>query len=125
MKRVLHLTLHRRWFDEIASGRKTQEYRLCTAFWVRRLEDRTYDEIQFRNGYNKDAPTMRVEWLGISMCEFDGQECYVISLGRILELSDPKNGIEAAEFSEARHASAQAICDPAVPGRESAASDHA
>ena len=25
--RVLHLTLKRRWFDEIASGRKTNEYR--------------------------------------------------------------------------------------------------
>lgn len=79
---ILHLTLHRHWFDEIAAGRKTTEYRECSPFWIARLEGKRFDEIHFRNGYRPDAPFMRVECLGISVV--DG--LYHINLGKILEI---------------------------------------
>lgn len=95
MKRILHLTLHRRWFDAIASGRKTREYRNRTPYWHTRLNGRTYDEIHFRNGYAKDAPFMRVEWRGISVLNHDEfGEVYAIQLGQILEIKNWKGEIK-------------------------------
>ncbi len=62
---VLYLVLHREFFDAIASGTKKTEYRADTPYWRTRLENRTYSEIVFRNGYAKDAPVICVEWLGV------------------------------------------------------------
>jgi len=78
----LSLTLHKKWFDRIAAGRKTHEFREAKPYWAKRLDGRQYSEIHFRNGYSKDAPFMRVEFLG---CRLRG--ClYVIKLGRVLEV---------------------------------------
>ncbi|MBN2239739.1 MAG: hypothetical protein JW712_08190 [Dehalococcoidales bacterium] len=85
--RILHLTLHREYFDKIASGEKTKEYRDIKPYWTKRLEDRVYDEIHFKNGYSKDAPFMRVEWKG--MTREAGR--YVIHLGAVLELKNWSN----------------------------------
>ena len=79
---VLHLTLKGEWFNEIASGRKRDEFRLVKPYWERRLEGKTFNEIHFKNGYSKDAPFMRVECNWIRR----GQTYYVISLGQILEI---------------------------------------
>lgn len=35
-KRVLHLHLKAKWFDEIASGAKSHEFRLANPFWEQR-----------------------------------------------------------------------------------------
>jgi hypothetical protein len=35
--KVLHLTLKKRWFDMIASGEKTEEYREIKPYWAARL----------------------------------------------------------------------------------------
>lgn len=93
-RRVLHLTLHRRWFDAIASGEKKAEYRLLKPYWAKRLEGREYDEIHFRNGYAKDAPFMRVEWCGYEVgsggetlpAPYRGAWIFAIRLGKILEI---------------------------------------
>jgi len=65
---ILHLTLHRTWFDLIASGNKTMEYRQDTAYWHKRIFNddgwnRRFDEIHFRNGYGKHRPLMVTEFL--------------------------------------------------------------
>lgn len=85
VKRILHLTLLRRWFDEIVSGRKTREYRTIKPYWYKRLS-REYDEVWFRNGYSKGMPFMRIEWKGCTTEKFEGQLCFAIILGKILEL---------------------------------------
>jgi len=36
-KSVLHMTLKRIWFDQIALGKKKKEYREQKAYWERRL----------------------------------------------------------------------------------------
>lgn len=96
-KRILHLTLKREWFDQIAAGEKTVEQRARTPYWRARLMtwcadhlstypfyqyQRTFDEVHFRNGYRQDSPFMRVEWRGLR----SGIGCYEILLGKVLEI---------------------------------------
>jgi hypothetical protein len=116
---VLCLTLKKKWFDMIASGEKKEEYREIKMYWWKRLvqcgecyknfEDsindkldtpdnwkmimsKTYDYVQFKNGYSKGAPTLLVECTGIKIdyakkgwCP-DGfkDKCFVIQLGNVV-----------------------------------------
>ena len=85
MDKILHLNLLKEWFIEILNGTKKIEYRKIKPYWTKRLfnEDGTqkmYDFIMFRNGYSKDAPEMKVEFLGIRQ-----KEDYEILLGKVLE----------------------------------------
>ena len=86
MKKILHLNLYRKYFDAIADGTKTTEYRDKTDYWKRRIEGKEYDIIKFRNGYAKDAPTMLVEYTG-----YDITDRYEIKLGKITEVNYGKN----------------------------------
>ncbi len=98
-KRILHLTLKKKWFDQIASGEKKEEYRDIKPYWESRFLGKEYDEIYFKNGYRKDSPFMRVEWLGckkgwaplaglrMDTFPFAGPKSYIIKLGRILEVT--------------------------------------
>lgn len=84
--KILHLVLKKKWFDLIASGVKTEEYRDVKPYWEKRLLDykaikrdykmlvmrrfllgkgvnpleypRGFTHVVFRNGYAKDAPRM-------------------------------------------------------------------
>lgn len=86
-KKILHLTLHRHWFDLIARGEKTTEHRRVKPYWAKRLVGKHYDEIWFRNGYTEDRPFMRVEFLRMERqrVRIYG-EVYTIHLGRVLEI---------------------------------------
>ena len=75
---ILCLTLKRKWFDMIAKGIKKEEYRTIKSYWTKRLFTKVpiemeayrpnhFDEIIFKNGYAKDAPTMTVECKGIGI----------------------------------------------------------
>ena len=83
MKKVLHLNLYRKYFDQILKGEKTIEYRDITPYWSKRLEGKYFDVIQFRNGYAKEAPTMLVEFKGTVVDDLYGT--YAIKLGNVLE----------------------------------------
>ena len=85
MKKVLHLNLYRKYFDQILKGEKTTEYREVTPYWSKRLEGRHYDVIQFRNGYAKIAPMMIVEFKGMGIVTYQATSTYAIELGKILE----------------------------------------
>lgn len=37
MKKILNLVVTKRWFDMIATGEKTEEYREIKGFWLNRL----------------------------------------------------------------------------------------
>jgi hypothetical protein len=111
-RQFLNLTLLKVWFEKIASGEKTEEYRTQKPHWQKRLEGKQYDEIHFRNGYAKDAPQMRVECLGITTGEWEGQPCYILKLGKILQIRRPEtNGTATPASQESRDAQAQ----PAIP----------
>lgn len=99
--KILHLTLKKKWFDLIASGKKTEEYRDIKPYWTRRLIDRNgyrhFDEVHFRNGYKKDSPFMRVICKEIdspmtneNIVFGSDLDRYVIKLGKILEIKNHK-----------------------------------
>lgn len=103
MKKILHLTLKREWFDQIAQGFKRVEHRDMTPYWDTRLRNRMYDEIWFRNGYTMDRPFMRVKWMGIVNNEY--VQRYDILLGYVLEIrnwSDPNKSIQPTSGSTAK-----------------------
>jgi len=89
--RILHLTLKKKWFDMIAFGVKKEEYREMKPYWHKRLLNKGYDVIRFRNGYAKDSPTLTVEYKGLEsslgIIEWGAPEktpVYILKLGRIL-----------------------------------------
>lgn len=96
--KILDLSLTYHWYDEIASGRKKEEYRDITPFWKSRLEQafdgkttfKKYDAIRFRRGrYGKT--TMLVEcrsiYVGYGRPELgapEDKEVYILDLGKII-----------------------------------------
>ena len=85
--KILQLNLFRKYFDQIAEGTKTIEYRDMTDYWKKRIENREYDIIKFRNGYAKDAPTMLVEYKGYGMYyEWGFTPRYALKIGKIIEV---------------------------------------
>ena len=90
---ILHLTLKKKWFDMIASGVKLEEYREIKPYWNKRLmcTKQKYTHIKFRNGYNKDSPTLLIEFnrlqSGLGIIEWGAPEreaVYILKLGKIL-----------------------------------------
>lgn len=92
MKR-LTLTIYKKYFDEIAIGNKKEEYRQIKPYWERRLA-KSYDVVEFRNGYRFNVPTMIVEFKGYKIKSIPDPITkqptlvYAILLGRILEIKN-------------------------------------
>jgi hypothetical protein len=90
-ERILHLTLKKKWYDMIASGEKKEEYREIKPYWNKRLLNKTYDVIIFKNGYSSDAPSMKVEFLGLKKGlgiekwgANLGELTYILTLGKVI-----------------------------------------
>jgi hypothetical protein len=93
-KNILHLTLKKEFFDQVKKGEKTSEYREYKPYWIKRLmnDDRSFKEfdyIYFRNGYNKNAPDILIEFLGIKILKrkiglFRTEKVFEIKLGKTL-----------------------------------------
>lgn len=67
---TLHLPLKREYFEAIRDGTKTEEYRLYTPHWAKRLECRTYDQIVLTLGYPaRDDHARRLvrPWRGVTI----------------------------------------------------------
>jgi len=69
---VLSLVLTGKWYDMIAHGGKREEYRLSTKYWRTRFHNwdcRTTAErppvVEFRLGYDSDAPRMAYWCMGL------------------------------------------------------------
>lgn len=50
--RTLTIALKAQYFDAIKSRTKPEEYRLVTPYWLKRLEGRTYDQIELMRDAN-------------------------------------------------------------------------
>ena len=103
----LYLVLTKEWFTEILEGRKKEEYRDFTDFYISRLcecdekgeiiDFKKYKTVKFQLGYQKNAPQMIVEIKDILIETDEGispengdflttDNCkFVIALGEILE----------------------------------------
>lgn len=111
---ILDLSLTYHWFDEIAAGRKLEEYRELKYYWYNRLLDlgahemlnrledakcfRKYDAIRFHRGQGSPV-TMLVECIGIRIGYGredwgapKGKKVFVIQLGDILEKKEAQYG---------------------------------
>lgn len=108
MLRVLHLTLKRKYFDQIASGEKKEEYREIKMYWATRLttgfpntygidlinpDFKEFDYIHFSDGYNRTSRKINVEWKGCKIKEGKpewgaelGKKYYTIQLGEIIPI---------------------------------------
>jgi len=65
MENALFLTIKRKYFDLIASGKKKIEYRDKSEYWRQRM-NRKYDKVIIRNGYRLDSPMLIAECAGIN-----------------------------------------------------------
>lgn len=90
---TLELTLKKQWFDMVAIGEKREEYREPSKWIMSRLENKHYDAVRFRNGYNADSPVCVCEYLGWNFGfgkrkwgggSTQGNPLVVIKLGRVL-----------------------------------------
>lgn len=41
------------YFDQILSGEKREEYRICNRYWMKRIGNRSYDRVVLTRGYPK------------------------------------------------------------------------
>ena len=68
-KKVLKITLKKKWFDLMKDGFKKIEFRDPSDWIYSRLLDdkgneKKFDLIEFKNGYAKNAPSFLCEFLG-------------------------------------------------------------
>ena len=56
----LVLNLKKEYFEEIKKGRKKEEYRLCTPYWKKRIEGKSFDRIIIKLGYPKNSETDKI-----------------------------------------------------------------
>lgn len=84
MQKTLTLTIKKRWFDEILSGRKTEEYREIKKYYIDKFTNQQYDTIKLRAGYSKASPVLVAEIVSISaeIRRFDmfPVQCFVIKI---------------------------------------------
>lgn len=101
--KTLHLVLKSKWFDKIASGKKTSEYRECKPYWNKRLSDfwnlpdiikprsfdrlfdsHKYDRVIFHRGYTTETMEFEILSIGITRESNDLNlpQCWEIKLGQ-------------------------------------------
>lgn len=73
MKKTLHLVLTHHWFDEIANGNKTIEYRALKPVYIKRiLNNRMLETIIFHRGYTAHVITADIRFIDVGHCPYDG-----------------------------------------------------
>jgi hypothetical protein len=111
--KILHLNLKKKWFDMILSGKKKEEYRTVSDYWMKRIVNvkgcgtsynftilqmkgfnfnkNVIDFIIFRNGYSKNSPEIKIECKGVVVdmgkkhLGAPNYKCFVLKLGKIIE----------------------------------------
>src|SRR6267154_144483 len=73
-------------FVNVFGAARTDKTNYFYPYWRKRLEDRKYDAILFRNGYAKDSPEMLVEFRGLRRYGQGRDAYYAIRLGQILRI---------------------------------------
>ena len=84
----LVIRVNRFWFEQIASGAKTEDYRAIKPFWTARLEGRHYDSVLITNGYGLDRPRLIADYRGHSVIFAHGTLLYAIHLGTIRSITN-------------------------------------
>lgn len=82
-KRILHLNVYRKYFNQILSGRKRYEFRARTPYWEKRLLNREYDEVWIANGYKNNRPLIKAKFIKTHCKTFRGISFFAVELGNI------------------------------------------
>ena len=88
--KILKLTIKKKYYNDIKLGKKKIEYREYKSYWIKRLIGKSYDMIEFKNGYKKDSPRMLVEYHGYVVINgaetpLGSMKQFAINLGKVIE----------------------------------------
>lgn len=103
--KTLHLVLKSKWFDKIASGEKTSEYRECKPYWNKRLAGldtengriymilnsdfaRRFSSVVFHKGYTGNTMEFAIRKIHIitgQKNDLGAFQCWEIKLGERLK----------------------------------------
>ena len=94
--KTLHLVLKSKWFDKIAAGEKTSEYRACTPYWNNRfmknemfpgLSCHKYKTVVFHRGYTNETMEFNIRFISLTHLPNDLHLdiCWEIKLGERLK----------------------------------------
>ena len=93
---TLYLIVYKEVINRIFSGEKTIEYRECTKYWKKRIEDKEYRFMRITNGYgNATRPYIIMEYKPIGIVERDGKPHYAIKCDKSkwIEFRKEINGV--------------------------------
>lgn len=100
--KTLHLVLKSKWFDKIASGEKTSEYRACSKYWNKRFvgydfdtteaypicvnrDVKHYDTVVFHKGYTNNTMEFEIKhihWTNDGKNDLHLMDVWEIKLGQ-------------------------------------------
>lgn len=94
-KKTLHLVLKSKWYDKIATGEKTSEYRECKSYWNKRFSGNKdlidcfdddycrYNKVIFHRGYTAETMEFEVKNIFVTAQSNDLNlpYCWEIKLG--------------------------------------------
>ena len=93
---TLYLIVYKEVMERIFSGEKTIEYRECTKYWKKRIEDKEYRFMRITNGYGNDTrPYIIMEYKPIGKVMKEGKEHYAIKCDKSIWIEFRKeiNGV--------------------------------
>ena len=93
---TLYLIVYKEVINRIFSGEKTIEYRECTKYWKKRIEDKQYRFMRITNGYgNETRPYILMKYEPIGIVEREGKEHYAIKCDKSkwIEFRKEINGV--------------------------------
>lgn len=67
MEKILHLNVDAKYWNQVKSGEKIDEFRLVNDFWKKRLLNKDFDLIHYKLGYPSSS-----DYDKILIFEFDG-----------------------------------------------------
>lgn len=99
--KILYLIVYKDVMNRIFSGEKVIEYRECTKYWDRRLQDKHYDVMRITNGYGNDTrPYILMKYKPIGIVEREGKLHYAIKCDKSIWIEFRKEINGAIEYGE-------------------------
>ena len=87
MENVLKLPVNEYWYNLIKNGELTNDYREIKTYWIKRLEGKTYDVVEFYHRFKKEIPPMRFkfEWIKKGRLVNYNMDAYIIKFGERID----------------------------------------
>lgn len=65
MERILRLPVNTNWYNMIINGELTFDYREIKPYWIKRLENKEYDFVEFYHRFKKEIKPIRFKFKNI------------------------------------------------------------